>query len=69
MLEKRGSEYNTIFPGHNDPLPGDFIKDQIACVEGILDGSLERKPYQSARGSALISVYDRASVVFNPDNL
>ena len=32
MLEKRGSEYNTIFPGHNDPLPGDFINDQIACV-------------------------------------
>jgi hydroxyacylglutathione hydrolase len=69
MLTKRQSEYTTIFPGHKEPLPADFIKDQIACVKGILDGTLERKPYQSARGSAVISVYGRASVVFNPANL
>ena len=68
-LAARSSEYTTIFPGHKDPLPADFINDQIACVKGILDGSLERKPYQSGRGSALSSVYSRATVVFNPDNL
>jgi hydroxyacylglutathione hydrolase len=69
MLEKRGPEYTTIFPGHNDPLPGDFIKDQIACVKGILDGSLERKPYEMGGGQAQFSVYNGATVVFNPDNL
>jgi len=68
-IEKRGSEYTTIFPGHNDPLPGDFIKEQIACVKGILDGSLEREQYEMGGGQAQFSVYNGATVVFNPDNL
>ncbi len=69
MLQSRMPEYTTIYPGHKEPLPADFINDQIACVKGILDGSLERSPYQSARGTAMQSVFGRATVVFNPDNL
>ncbi len=69
MLQGRMSEYTTIFPGHKEPLPADFINDQIACVKGILDGSLERKPYEMSRGTAMESVYGRATVIFNPDNL
>lgn len=61
--------FTTIFPGHGTPLPSDFIKDQIACVKGILDGSLERKPYQSFAGNAMVAVSGRASVAFNPANL
>jgi hydroxyacylglutathione hydrolase len=61
--------FTTIFPGHGTPLPSDFVKDQIACVKGILDGSLERKPYQSFAGNAMVSVSGRASVAFNPANL
>jgi glyoxylase-like metal-dependent hydrolase (beta-lactamase superfamily II) len=66
---KRLSEFTTIFPGHGTPMPSDFIKDQVACVKGILDGTLERKPYQSFAGNAMISTYSRASVAFNPENL
>ncbi len=71
-LEKQARimpEFTTIFPGHGTPLPADFINDQIACVKGILDNSLERKPYKSFAGNAMVSVWGRASVAFNPDNL
>jgi glyoxylase-like metal-dependent hydrolase (beta-lactamase superfamily II) len=66
---KRITEFTTIFPGHGVPMPADFIKDQVACVKGILDGTLERKQYQSFAGNAMISTSGRASVAFNPDNL
>ena len=69
MLHGRMAEFTTIFPGHKEPLPADFINDQIACVKGILDGSLERKPYEMSRGTAMESVFGRATVIFNPDNL
>jgi hydroxyacylglutathione hydrolase len=66
---KRMGEFTTIFPGHGVPMPSDFIKDQVACVKGILDGSLEHKPYQSFAGNAEISTFGRASVAFDPGNL
>jgi glyoxylase-like metal-dependent hydrolase (beta-lactamase superfamily II) len=66
---KRMSEFTTIFPGHGTPLPSDFINDQIACVKGILNNTLERKPYQSFAGNAMVATSGRASVTFNPDNL
>jgi hypothetical protein len=50
-------------------MPADFIEDQIVCVKGILDGTLERKPYQSFAGNAMISTAGKASVAFNPENL
>lgn len=68
-LEKRLPEYTIIMPGHKDPLPADFIKDQIACVKGILNKSIEVKPYTGYGDNAKISVYNRASVCFNPNNL
>ncbi len=66
---KRMSEFSTIYPGHGTPLPSDFINDQIACVKGILNNTLERKPYKSFAGNAMVAVYGRASVTFNPANL
>jgi len=63
------SQFTTIFPGHGDPMPADFINDQIACVKGILNNTLERKTYKSFAGNAMVSVWGRASVTFNPENL
>jgi len=65
----RINEFTTILPGHGAPMPSDFINDQIVCVKGILDGSLDRKPYQSFAGNAMVCTFGRASVAFNPDNL
>jgi glyoxylase-like metal-dependent hydrolase (beta-lactamase superfamily II) len=66
---KRMSEFTTIYPGHGTPLPSDFINDQITCVKGILNNTLERKPYKSFAGNAMVATSGRASVTFNPDNL
>lgn len=71
-LEKQAamtSQFTTIFPGHGDPLSADFVNDQIACVKRILNNTLERKPYKSFAGNAMVSVWGRASVAFNPGNL
>ncbi|HEX2970190.1 MAG TPA: carboxylesterase family protein [Bacteroidales bacterium] len=71
-LEKealRMNEFTTIFPGHGDPMPADFINDQISCVKGILNKTIESKPYESFVKNSRISTYGRASVTFNPENL
>jgi carboxylesterase type B/glyoxylase-like metal-dependent hydrolase (beta-lactamase superfamily II) len=71
-LEKEAArlpEFTVIFPGHGGPIQSDFINDQIKCVKGILDKSLEAKPYQSFAGNAMVSAFGKASVAFNPDNL
>ena len=67
--ESRLAEFTSILPGHGPVMSSDFIKDQVKCVKGILDGSLERKPYQSFAGDAMVATYGKASVAFNPDNL
>jgi glyoxylase-like metal-dependent hydrolase (beta-lactamase superfamily II) len=66
---KRINEFTLILPGHGNPMPSGFLKDQIECVRGILDKKLESKPYESFAGNAMISTYGRASVAFNPGNL
>jgi hydroxyacylglutathione hydrolase len=66
---KRLSEFTTLLPGHGPLMQSDFINDQVACIKGILDGTLERKPYKSFAGNSMVSTYGRASVAFNPDNL
>lgn len=68
-LQKRSAEFTTIFPGHGDPLEGDFIDDQIACGRQILSGECKGEPYKSFIGDAKVCKYKRASIAFNPDNL
>jgi hydroxyacylglutathione hydrolase len=71
-LEKQASrlnEFTTLLPGHGPEMSSDFVKDQVSCVKGILDKSLERKPYESFAGNAMIATFGKASVAFNPDNL
>jgi hydroxyacylglutathione hydrolase len=71
-LEKQASvleKFTTLLPGHGPDMSSGFVKDQVACVKGILDKSLERKPYQSFAGNAMIASFGKASVAFNPDNL
>jgi para-nitrobenzyl esterase len=67
--EKMLDDFTTIFPGHGIPMSSDFIKDQISCVRGILDKSLEAKPYKSFAGDSMVSTFGKASVAFDPGNL
>ncbi|HPG39609.1 MAG TPA: MBL fold metallo-hydrolase [bacterium] len=71
-LEKQkamATAFDTMYPGHGEPLDAAFIDDQIACVKQILSGECKGEPYQSFAGNALQCAYGRASVAFNPDNL
>jgi glyoxylase-like metal-dependent hydrolase (beta-lactamase superfamily II) len=67
-LQKRGSEYETVLPGHNEPLDAAFIGEQVGCVERVLSGACKGEPY-AGHGNALLCSYKRAQVAFNPENL
>lgn len=68
-LQKRAGEFTTIYPGHGAPLPNTFIGEQIACVEGILDGSAKSAPQHYFAGDAMVAKYRTAAVAYNPENL
>lgn len=68
-LRKRAGEFTTIYPGHGTPLPAAFIGEQIACVEGILDGSAKSTPQKYFAGEAMVARFKSAAVAYNPQNL
>jgi len=68
-VQARSAEFETLLPGHGDPIDKAFIGEQIACVENILSGACKGEPYQSFAGNALVCSYKRAGVAFDPDNL
>lgn len=70
-VEKRSSEFDTVMPGHNDPLPKAFISDQIGCVKSILAGTCSPVPYNksSFTAGALLCTYQTAQVAYDPNNL
>jgi hypothetical protein len=47
----------------------DFLAEQIACVERILDGSCKGEPYQSFAGNGLVCRRGSAAVAFDTNNL
>ncbi len=69
-LQKRGTEFETILPGHGEPIDRAFIGEQIACAENILSGACKGEPYQNPFGiAARVCTYKRASIAFDPENL
>jgi hydroxyacylglutathione hydrolase len=68
-LEGRTAEYMTIYPGHGKPMPSTFIGEQIACVEGILHGTIKGEPQHFFTGDAMVAKYKTAAVAYNPANL
>ncbi len=68
-LNARAAEYDKIMPGHGAPLKSDFVAEQVACAQSILDGSCAEKPYKSFAGDALLCSFKSASIAYNPNNL
>jgi len=68
-LDGRRDEFETIFPGHGEPLDAGFVQEQIACVRNILSGSCVPTPYDSFAGKASQCSYKRATVAFDPEKL
>ena len=65
-LQRRKKDFNTLFPGHGEPIDNAFIADQIACAEQIISGQCEGKPYDSFVGKGLVCGYKRAQIVYDP---
>jgi hydroxyacylglutathione hydrolase len=68
-LQSRIGEFDTLLPGHGEPLPKTFVADQIACVGTILDGTCKDEPYQSFAGNGRVCKCANAAIAFNPANL
>jgi glyoxylase-like metal-dependent hydrolase (beta-lactamase superfamily II) len=68
-LKQRAGEFETLLPGHGDPLDKTFIDEQIVCAQNILSGACKGEPYHSFAGDALLCTYKRAGIAYNPDNL
>ncbi len=70
-VAKRSNEFDTIMPGHNEPLPKAFINDQIICVKNILAGTCSPVPYNvgSFSAGAMLCAYNNAQVAYDPENL
>jgi hydroxyacylglutathione hydrolase len=70
-VEQRLGEFHTIMPGHNTPLEGNFIQEQIACVQSILNGTCSSVPYNysSFTQGAMLCKFKTAEVAFDPNNL
>jgi len=65
----RSAEFATIMPGHHEPIDATYLPELIACVKGILDGSIVSEPYKYGQTEGRIAKHERASVVFDPANL
>jgi len=68
-LRQRGREYETILPGHGDPLDRAFIDEQVVCAESILSGACKGEPYPKRYGNALSCSYKRAQIAYDPERL
>ena len=68
-LDGRAGEFTTIYPGHGKPMPSAFIAEQIACVQGILDGTIKGEPQHFFTGDAMVAKYKTSAVAYNPENL
>jgi glyoxylase-like metal-dependent hydrolase (beta-lactamase superfamily II) len=65
-IQARNSEFTTLLPGHDDLVNKEFITDLITCVQDIIAGKCEGKPYESVVGNGLICNYKDAQVAYNP---
>ncbi len=61
--------FDTIFPGHLEPMGKEYLDEVHTCVKSILDGECEPKPYQSFGDNVRHCTYKRAIVAFNPENI
>jgi hydroxyacylglutathione hydrolase len=65
-LQRRDKEFNTLLPGHGDPIDNKFIGDQVECVKSIISGKCKGDPYDSFVGKGLVCSFKRAKVVYDP---
>ena len=68
-LKQLRGDFETMLPGHGEPLDKEFIDEQIICIKNILDGTCKGEPYKTFVNYAKVCSFKRARVAYNPDNL
>jgi glyoxylase-like metal-dependent hydrolase (beta-lactamase superfamily II) len=69
-LQARAREFDTILPGHGEPMEAAFLGEQIACAENILRGACAGEPYPNPFGiAARRCSFKRAGIAFDPKKL
>jgi hydroxyacylglutathione hydrolase len=68
-LQKRSTEFDTLMPGHGAPVDAAFLNEQIGCVERIISGECEGKPYESFVGPGRVCAFKRAQVAYDPEKI
>lgn len=61
--------FDTILPGHLEPMGKDYLDEVHTCVQNIFSGDCEPKPYQSFGDDVRQCTFKRAIVVFNPAHI
>jgi hydroxyacylglutathione hydrolase len=61
--------FDTIMPGHLEPMGKDYLDEVHTCVQNILSGNCDPKPYQSFGDNVRQCTFKRAIVVFNPAHI
>jgi glyoxylase-like metal-dependent hydrolase (beta-lactamase superfamily II) len=67
-LNRRAAQFDMVFPGHNDPLPGSFVAEEIECAQTILKGECSGTAYRPYQNAFLCN-YKSAGIVFDPRKL
>ncbi len=71
-LANRGS-FDIIYPAHGRrPIEPSYLRDLIACAQGILAGSIEGEPCRTDLGGGMegrMARYGKAYLIYHPDRL
>jgi hydroxyacylglutathione hydrolase len=68
-LKLRANEFNTILPGHGEPVDKGLLDEQIICAKNILSGNCKGESYKEFSETALKCSYKRATIAYDPNNL
>ncbi|MBN2012430.1 MBL fold metallo-hydrolase [candidate division KSB1 bacterium] len=68
-LRQQSDEFDTMFPGHGDPLEPAFLDELIQCAENILTGKCIGEKYETFVDYALVCSYKNARIAYDPNNL
>lgn len=77
LVDVIGSNKLNVYGGHSGenrtPLTEEYVHQMLACAKGLVDGSIESKPYRRTIGGQMTLGYDatfgRATIVHNLNNI
>lgn len=68
-VNARNDEFDTILPGHGDPMDKAFIEEQIVCAQNIISGECVGENNETSVGPSLLCNYKSAGIAYDPDKI